>query len=300
MLLKAENINFKYRGDKYILKDINLSVKNNEIVGIVAPSGFGKTTFAKILAGYIKPDKGEVILEGCEKKKNAFNPIQLIFQHPEKSVNPKWKMKKIINEAYEPSDEMIESMGIKKEWLNRWPSELSGGELQRFCVLRALSPETKFLIADEMTTMLDAITQAQIWNVVIDYCKKNSIGLIVISHDKDLVNIVCDRVINLEDNKKDTVIEVKENIVQISKSREEIFYSFLLQIKILYNNVYKNYAIEVYTKDGKKLGYIPRKNNKIFARLMDGGKYLYGKIKCFETDFDEIRNIVIRIYLKDI
>jgi len=214
MLLKAENINFKYRGDKYILKDINLSVKNNEIVGIVAPSGFGKTTFAKILAGYIKPDKGEVVLEGCEKKKNAFNPIQLIFQHPEKSVNPKWKMKKIINEAYEPSDEMIESMGIKKEWLNRWPSELSGGELQRFCVLRALSPETKFLIADEMTTMLDAITQAQIWNVVIDYCKKNSIGLIVISHDKDLVNIVCDRVINLEDNKKeDTVMEVKENIV---------------------------------------------------------------------------------------
>ncbi|HBI94533.1 MAG TPA: nickel ABC transporter ATP-binding protein, partial [Terrisporobacter glycolicus] len=125
----------------------------------------------------------------------------------------KWKMKKILNEAYEPSDEMIESMGIKKEWLNRWPSELSGGELQRFCVLRALSPETKFLIADEMTTMLDAITQAQIWNVVIDYCKKNSIGLIVISHDKDLVNIVCDRVINLKDNKKDTMIEVKENIV---------------------------------------------------------------------------------------
>ena len=214
MLLKAENINFKYGGDKYILNDINLSVNNNEIVGIVAPSGFGKTTLAKILAGYIKPDKGRVVLEGFKKKKNDFNPIQLIFQHPEKSVNPKWKMRKILNEAYEVSDEMIESMGIKEEWLNRWPSELSGGELQRFCVLRALSPKTKFLIADEMTTMLDAITQAQIWNVVIDYCKKNSIGLIVISHDKDLVNIVCDRVINLEKNKEvEKLIEVSENIV---------------------------------------------------------------------------------------
>ena len=63
MLLKAENINFKYRGDKYILKDINLSVNSNEIVGIVAPSGFGKTTLAKILAGYIKPEKGVVSLE---------------------------------------------------------------------------------------------------------------------------------------------------------------------------------------------------------------------------------------------
>ena len=214
MLLKAENINFKYRGDKYILKDINLSVRSDEIVGIVAPSGFGKTTFAKILAGYIKPDKGSVTLEGCEKNKNNFNPVQLIFQHPEKSVNPKWKMKKILNEAYEPSDEMIEAMGIKKEWLNRWPSELSGGELQRFCVLRALSPQTKFLIADEMTTMLDAITQAQIWHVVINYCKKNGIGLIVISHDKDLMNIICDRVVNLENNREvDLLMEVSDNIV---------------------------------------------------------------------------------------
>lgn len=214
MLLRAENINFKYRGDKYILKDINLSVDSKEIVGIVAPSGFGKTTFAKILAGYIKPDKGRVILEGCEESENAFNPVQLIFQHPEKSVNPKWKIRKILNEAYEPSDEMIEAMGIKKEWLNRWPSELSGGELQRFCVLRALSPQTKFLIADEMTTMLDAITQAQIWKVVINYCKDNGIGLIVISHDKDLVDLVCDRVVNLENNREvDKLMEVNEKIV---------------------------------------------------------------------------------------
>ena len=214
MLLKAENINFKYRGDKYILKEINLSVKSDEIVGIVAPSGFGKTTFAKILAGYIKPDKGSVTLEGCERNKNNFNPVQLIFQHPEKSVNPKWKMRKILNEAYEVSDEMIEAMGIKKEWLNRWPSELSGGELQRFCVLRALSPQTKFLIADEMTTMLDAITQAQIWQVVIDYCKDKGIGLIVISHDRDLIDRVCHRVVDLQGQKEEKeFIEVNENII---------------------------------------------------------------------------------------
>lgn len=213
MLLKAENINYKYRGDNYILTDIDLSVESNEIVGVIAPSGFGKTTLAKILAGYIKPDKGEVILEGYDNKKNNYNPVQLIFQHPEKSVNPKWKMKKILNEAYEPEEKMIEAMGIKKEWLNRWPSELSGGELQRFCVLRALSPETKFLIADEMTTMLDAITQAQIWNVVINYCKENEIGLIVISHDKDLVYNICDRVINLE--KRISYDNIKEERVEV-------------------------------------------------------------------------------------
>ena len=203
MQLKASKINFKYNEDRYVLKDIDFYVNSSEVVGLVAPSGFGKTTLAKILAGYITPESGEVVFEGCRREKNGYNPVQLIFQHPEKSVNPKWKMKKIINESFTPSKELIEAMGIKEGWMNRWPSELSGGELQRFCVIRALSPKTKFLIADEMTTMLDAITQAQIWNVVLDYAKKNDIGVVVISHEKALVHKICDRVVNLEEFKEE-------------------------------------------------------------------------------------------------
>ena len=203
MQLKASKINFKYNEDRYVLKDIDFYVNSGEVVGLVAPSGFGKTTLAKILAGYITPESGEVVFEGCRREKNGYNPVQLIFQHPEKSVNPKWKMKKIISESFTPSKELIEAMGIKEGWMNRWPSELSGGELQRFCVIRALSPKTKFLIADEMTTMLDAITQAQIWNVVLDYAKKNDIGVVVISHEKALVHKICDRVVNLEEFKEE-------------------------------------------------------------------------------------------------
>ena len=203
MQLKASKINFKYNEDRYVLKDIDFYVNSGEVVGLVAPSGFGKTTLAKILAGYITPESGEVVIEGCRREKNGYNPVQLIFQNPEKSVNPKWKMKKIINESFTPSKELIEAMGIKEGWMNRWPSELSGGELQRFCVIRALSPKTKFLIADEMTTMLDAITQAQIWNVVLDYAKKNDIGVVVISHEKALVHKICDRVVNLEEFKEE-------------------------------------------------------------------------------------------------
>ena len=203
MQLKASKINFKYNEDRYVLKDIDFYVNSGEVVGLVAPSGFGKTTLAKILAGYITPESGEVVFEGCRREKNGYNPVQLIFQHPEKSVNPKWKMKKIINESFTPSKELIEAMGIKEGWMNRWPSELSGGELQRFCVIRALSPKTKFLIADEMTTMLDAITHAQIWNVVLDYARKNDIGVVVISHEKALVEKICDRVVNLEEFKEE-------------------------------------------------------------------------------------------------
>ena len=81
--------------------------------------------------------------------------------------------------------------------MNRWPAELSGGELQRFCVLRALAPQTKFIIADEMTTMLDVITQAQIWENLLEHAKKNQIGVVVISHEKSLIKAICTRVVDL-------------------------------------------------------------------------------------------------------
>lgn len=198
MQLKASNISFKYKSsEKYILKNIDFEVNSGEIVGLIAPSGFGKTTFAKILSGYEKNFTGDVSIDG-KKLNKTYNPVQLILQHPEKAINPKWKMSKILKEAFDPPKDLLDNMGIKEEWLNRLPSELSGGELQRFCVIRALSKETKFLIADEMTTMLDAITQAQIWDVVLSYAKKNNIGIVVISHEKFLIDRVCERVVNLE------------------------------------------------------------------------------------------------------
>lgn len=198
MQLKAKDISFKYKNSNtYVLKNVDFEINSGEIVGLVAPSGFGKTTLAKILAGYENSYTGTIKIEGINKK-NKYNPVQLIFQHPEKAVNPKWKMCKILTESFNPPKELLDYIGIKDEWLDRYPNELSGGELQRFCVIRALSKDTKFLIADEMTTMLDAITQAQIWNVVLDYIKQNNIGLIVISHEKSLIQRICDRVVNLE------------------------------------------------------------------------------------------------------
>ncbi len=167
------------------------------MVGLTAPSGFGKTTLGKILAGYQRPESGRVTIDGAEIKSKGYHPVQLIFQHPEKAVNPKWKMRKVLAETEMPSRELLEAMGIQNGWLDRWPSELSGGELQRFCVTRALSEKTKFLIADEMTTMLDAITQAQIWNTVLGYARLHKIGVVVISHDQPLLERICDRIVNL-------------------------------------------------------------------------------------------------------
>lgn len=197
MLLEAKNINFRYGRGPFIIKDFAMELNSGEIVGLSGNSGSGKTTLARILAGYEKPYEGHVLLDSKPLPEDRFNPVQLVFQHPEKSVNPHWKMHKTLNEGWSPEYSLIHSLGIEEEWLQRWPNELSGGELQRFCVARALSPDTKFLIADEMTTMLDAITQAHIWNVVIDIAKKRNIGVLVISHERHLIDRICSKVIEI-------------------------------------------------------------------------------------------------------
>lgn len=200
MELKGSNISFKYPSSKeYILKDIDIQLDNTKITGLVGDSGSGKSTLCKILSGYVNNFEGSVTLDGKELPKKEFCPVQLIFQHPEKVMNPKWKMNAVLEESWMPDDSLLDEFGIQKSWLTRFPQELSGGELQRFSVLRSLNPKTQFIIADEMTTMLDAITQVQIITSVIDIVKKRNMGMLIVSHDMPLVNTICDEVIYLKD-----------------------------------------------------------------------------------------------------
>ncbi len=203
MELKAENISFKYPSAKeYLLKDVNLELDNNKIMGLIGDSGSGKSTLCKILSGYVTNFEGSVTFDGQPLPKKGFKPVQLIYQHPEKVMNPKWKMKQVLEESWDVTDESLKEFGIQKSWLTRFPQELSGGELQRFSVLRSLNPDTKFLIADEMTTMLDAITQVQILDSVLKTVKERNMGFLLVSHDMDLVDTICDDKIYLKDINK--------------------------------------------------------------------------------------------------
>ena len=200
MQLKAQNLSFRYNDKSpWILKDLSLEVKSGERVGIIAPSGYGKSTLAKLLSGYLEPREGKILLDDKPLPSRGFCPVQLISQHPELAVNPRWRMGKILNEARQVPKELMDRMGIEEAWLSRWSAELSGGELQRFCIARVLVPETKFLICDEITTMLDVITQAQIWQVLLERAEKNNLGLIVISHNPALAQKVCTRIIRLDE-----------------------------------------------------------------------------------------------------
>lgn len=201
MTLEAKHISFRYgKDERQILTDFNLKAEQTERVGLIAPSGFGKTTLCRILAGYEKPDEGEVLLD--EKPLLAYKgycPVQMIWQHPEQSVNPRLRMREVLKESDGTEQRVMDGLGIEPDWLNRYPAELSGGELQRFCIARALGRRTRFILADEISTMLDLITQSQIWSFLVEEVQRREIGLLAVSHSRPLLEQVCTRVCDLQE-----------------------------------------------------------------------------------------------------
>jgi peptide/nickel transport system ATP-binding protein len=197
-MLQGDALSFRY-GPKqpWILQNLSIQVAATEVVGLVAPSGFGKTTLAKLLAGYLTPSQGWVTVQSQPLPKTSYCPVQLVFQNPEQAVNPRWRIRKILEEGQFPSNALLRHLGIHHSWLSRYPHELSGGELQRIAVARVLNPQTSYLIADEMTAMLDANTQALIWQVVIEYAQMHNLGLLVISHEPHLLKRLCNRIVDL-------------------------------------------------------------------------------------------------------
>ena len=184
-MLEARELHFAYRGRAPVLAGVSLALAPGEIAGLAGASGCGKSTLGRLLAGYLTPRSGSVTVDGVERPR-GWSPVQYVHQSSILAVDPRWRIGRIVEEGWEPDEATRAAIGVSRAWYDRYPHEVSGGELQRISLLRVLSPETRYLIADELTAMLDPITQAEIWRVLLARVA-HGLGLLTISHDGALL-----------------------------------------------------------------------------------------------------------------
>ena len=226
-MLEARGLSCAFGSDRVLFRDLDLSVHAGERVAIVAPSGAGKTTLCRILAGYRKPDAGCVLVRDVTLGGAAPGPrsvpsgnaalgphsvppegtvrdprsVQLISQHPEKAFDPRMRMRDSLAEAGDLADarsvDLRARFGVRDAWLDRLPHELSGGELMRFCLVRALMTGPTVLICDESTAMLDLVTQDELWSQIRELQESWGFGLILVSHSPGVIAQVATRLLYL-------------------------------------------------------------------------------------------------------
>lgn len=198
--LQARGVEYCYPGAKTpTLAGIDLELSTQELVGLSSPSGTGKTTLCQVLSGYLAPTAGVLLYDGAPPQVVAGqpNPVQLIWQHPEQAFDPYLRVGTSIGHSGALVETVVTGPGIEQEWLSRFPHELSGRQLQRLAIARTVAAKPCFMIADEITTMLDFHTQAKIWRFLIDYTKRHEVGLLLVSHDEVILERVADRVVTL-------------------------------------------------------------------------------------------------------
>ena len=189
-MLEVEQLTIVQNGQR-LWDSVSFQVSAGERKGISAPSGYGKTTLGRVLAQWQNATSGRVTVGAKPLLKKGYCPIQLVPQHPELTFNPYRTTGESLRDAWSPNAAWLDRMAISPVWLTRRPDELSGGELARIALLRALDPRTRYLIADEVTAQLDAHIQAQVWQVLLEEVKRRELGLIVFSHNKVLLAKVC-------------------------------------------------------------------------------------------------------------
>ena len=226
-VLSIKNLNKTFESG-FKLKDINFDIKEGEVVSLIGESGSGKTSISKIIVGLLKAE-GQILFKGMDilkyPKKKINGKIQMIFQSPYSSLNPKYKIKDIILEGViyqkvlkkeENIDEylsnILNEVGLDKEILNKYPYELSGGQRQRVGIARAVAVKPDLIIADEILTALDALTQIQILELFQKLKENKKISYLFISHDINVVKKISDRLLIIKDGE---IIE--------SGSKEKIF-----------------------------------------------------------------------------
>lgn len=215
-ILEIKNLKKTFKmSDAPTISDLNLDLYENEFLGIIGPSGSGKTTLLRLIAGLIVLDKGEILYKGRDlpivgdKRRNLDDfPVQLIFQNAVSSFDAKKTILASFKEALhfskknfneEELEKLMDDFELDRSSLQKLPNELSGGMISRAQIIRALLTQPKVLLADEITSPLDVNLKLKITELLDAYRKKHGMSIILVSHDVELLEHVCDRVISIED-----------------------------------------------------------------------------------------------------
>jgi peptide/nickel transport system ATP-binding protein len=235
-MIKLENLTKIYSGGffggiKTVAVDkVNFEIRNGEIVSLVGESGSGKTTIGKLILRLIKPTFGRILFEGRDireyESKEYYKSVQGVFQDPFASFNPIYKVDRIFenvhmylmkeasaSEFWGRVENSLKDVGLNpKDVLGKYPHQLSGGQLQRVLISRALLVGAKFLVADEIISMLDASTRVDVLNILGDLREKSGMSILFITHDLSLGYYISDK----------TVIMYKGSVVEMGDT-EKVF-----------------------------------------------------------------------------
>lgn len=216
---------------------MSLTVKEGTCLGILGESGSGKSTMGRVLCGLLKPDSGEAVLDGVSVyasragRQNLQNKLSIVFQDYTTSANPRFRIRDIIGEGLTVQERregkkldrraetsrLLELVGLPADFADRFPHELSGGQLQRVCIARAVACKPEIILFDEAISSLDAHTQVQVMDLLRELKDRLGLTYIFITHDLTSITYLCDDVLFLYQGR------VTENlpVERISETKDE-------------------------------------------------------------------------------
>lgn len=246
-MLELKNICVSFRSERQdkifghtrqqVLFDISLSVKKGTCLGILGESGSGKSTMGRVLCGLLRPDSGEALLDGVSVygsragRRNLQNKLSVVFQDYTTSANPRFRVKEIIGEGLTVRERrgkrrldraretarLLELVGLPADFAGRFPHELSGGQLQRVCIARAVACSPEVILFDEAISSLDAHTQVQIMDLLRELKEKLGLTYVFITHDLTSITYLCDDVLFLYQGRVTEYLPV----CRISETKDE-------------------------------------------------------------------------------
>lgn len=262
IILEAKNIKVSFRKENQkkvfgkerqtVLNNVSFYLKKGECLGIIGESGSGKSTLGKVILGLQRPENGKVIIDNIDlyKYKNKMNKklrydISVVFQDYVSSVNPRFTVMRTLDEAInvhtintgEHLDkinrrnmaiELLTNVGLDESFLQRYPHELSGGQLQRICIARAVAVHPKIILLDEAVSSLDVSTQTQLMDYLIKLRNIYGFSYIFITHDLSTITYLCDRVLFFNSG---NIVEEVNDIKNLNNVKTEYALELLNSVK---------------------------------------------------------------------